>query len=209
MDPSPSLRLRTGALLAGAGIAFAAFPLLRPWGDKAGSLSAMADAFASPWWVIAHALGMLGWILLAAVVTIVGERGPSVLLLVGVASMLPFYGAETFGLHGLARYAAVIDDPSLVRAEALIRGDLLAQGLFALGMVVAAIAVAVLALRLRRRRGVRWAAGAAAVLIALYLPQFFAPDALRIAHGVLLGMALIGWTLAAATPRPQITSSRQ
>lgn len=36
------------------GALLAAFPLIRPWGDKAGGPADMVDAFASPMWVAAH-----------------------------------------------------------------------------------------------------------------------------------------------------------
>ena len=113
----------------GSAAAFAAFPLVRPWGDKSGDVRAMAEAFASPGWVIAHSSGMFAWVLLAAALaTLAGaDRWPrrsAWAAAVGAAAVLPYYGAETFGLHGLAR--AALDEgnlPLVWAAQELVRGD--------------------------------------------------------------------------------------
>jgi hypothetical protein len=47
-----------------AGVAFAGFLLLRPWGDTSGDPSAALAAFASPRWPLAHLLGAAALVLL-------------------------------------------------------------------------------------------------------------------------------------------------
>lgn len=190
-------------LAALGGIAFALFPLLRPWGDKTGSLPAMARAFADPLWVLSHLSGMIGWVLLAAAAATfaVWSRSRSAAAGawttgVGVVLVLPFFGAETFGLHALGRFAAGTGNPALVEAEAVIRGDAIAMAMFGVGLLTAAAGSALLALatwREPRQRGYRWVGVPLAVLIGLYLPQFFAPDVGRIVHGLLLAVACILW----------------
>ena len=57
-------RIRRGALsLALAGILFFLYPVLRPFSDET-SLQG-AEAFASPFWILAHMLAVVGFILLA------------------------------------------------------------------------------------------------------------------------------------------------
>jgi hypothetical protein len=62
-----SSSVRLGALsLALAGILFFLYPALRPFSDQAGAQTMLgAQAFASPFWVVAHMLGVVGFILLA------------------------------------------------------------------------------------------------------------------------------------------------
>jgi hypothetical protein len=47
-----------------AGVAFAGFLLLRPWGDAAGDPAAALAAFASPRWPLAHLMGAAALVLL-------------------------------------------------------------------------------------------------------------------------------------------------
>lgn len=42
----------------------------------------------------------------------------------------------------------------------------------------------------------RWSGIPLAALVSAYLPQFFAPPAIREAHGVLLGLACRAWALS-------------
>ncbi|HHU44466.1 MAG TPA: hypothetical protein GXZ46_02300, partial [Actinomycetales bacterium] len=71
-NAAPSGTVRTvrrpiaAVLAAAGGLSLAAFPLLRPWGDKTGAAAEMVEAFASPMWVVSHSAGMLGFVLLAA-----------------------------------------------------------------------------------------------------------------------------------------------
>ncbi len=97
-----------------AGACFLAYPAIRPYTDEA-SLQG-AEAFASPSWLIAHTLAMVGFILLTlGLLGLYGclreteAEGPGITALVltwvGVGLTLPYYGAETFALHAVGREA--------------------------------------------------------------------------------------------------------
>src|SRR5699024_8016254 len=83
------------AFAVAGGALLAAFPLSRPWGDKAGGPADMVDAFASPMWVVAHVAGMGGFVFLAAAVVAWRRRhganagGIPWWVASGVALMLP------------------------------------------------------------------------------------------------------------------------
>lgn len=168
-----------------AGIAFAAFPLLRPWGDKTGSKAEMAAAFADDRWVIAHTCGMIGWITLAAAFA-AGSRSRLAAWLLGGGAMvlLPYYGAETFGLHALAT-----TDPSLVVAQESLRNGGIQATMFGCGLLLAAAAGVTVLVTSRRR----WTVVLMALGLVTYLPQFFTPAPARIAHGLILGIGCLIW----------------
>lgn len=199
----PGNRRAMAFALAGAA-AFALFPIVRPWGDKSGSLEEMATAFASPGWVLAHLLGMAGWVLLTAMaiswhpgqvdqVRQGRSRRAAWLLGLGTALVLPYYGAETFALHALGAEAVTTGDTSMVRMEETIRYAPVPVTMFALGLILLGVGVALLARAAASRQ--RPAAVATAALVALYLPQFFLPAPGRVLHGLLLAAALAWWAL--------------
>src|SRR5438034_3412260 len=109
---SPS-RVRLGSLsLALSGILFLLYPALRPFSNEA-SLQG-AEAFASPFWVLAHMLAVVGFILLAlgllglhsALQNTTVERLMFVALVltwIGVGFTLPYYCAEIFACMLSAR----------------------------------------------------------------------------------------------------------
>ncbi|SFO01361.1 hypothetical protein SAMN05216207_102724 [Pseudonocardia ammonioxydans] len=178
------------AALGVAGVAFAAFPVLRPYVDG-------PQVWAHPLWVPAHLLGALGFALLVPGFAAVWARlrgtpgeGPAwaALLLAGAgaALVLPYFGAESYGL------AALSGPGSEAVAEAIRMGPY-AISTFGLGLLaVAAAGVAVLVAARRGGGGVP-VTGAAVVAagLVLYLPQFFGTPPLRIAHGVLLGVGCL------------------
>lgn len=154
--------MRLSALVAG--LAMAAYLVSRPYPDD----------FTSPWWIISHTLGMVAFVALAILGDRVGGRTRPLLAL-GAALVLPFYGAETFGLAAGA-------DP------ALFRGQPVALTMFALGLV----AIAAGGILLARRTAVAVPLG---VLMALVLPQFWLPATGRITFGIafLLAAAWFAW----------------
>ncbi|WP_130865628.1 hypothetical protein [Acidipropionibacterium timonense] len=189
------MTLPTSRILAAlSGTTFALFPVLRPWSDKDPSGPGLVEAFASPLWSISHILGMAGWVGLAGVT--LTSPGPGRrwrwMVPAGVAALLPYYGAEAFGLHGMALSARASGDTSGIDTmAALVRHGAEQSTLFGLGLVLAGAGSIGWAMS-RRDRG-RWTALAASALVALYLPQFFAPPTIRIVHGLCLGLALVTW----------------
>lgn len=213
MTPADSgTRLGVVALVL-AGLSFASFPILRPWHDETTQAGAIA-ACGSGAWVAAHLLGALGFVLvplgLVAVTCLITAAGPrrlartgAVLTSLGAGLLLPYFGAETFGLNAIARdaIARAAADGALLDVVALAEGVRLgaaAVTTFGLGLLAVAVGGVMAAVAITRSGDLPRHAGTLfAVGIALYLPQFFTPPWVRIAHGLLLGLGLL--VLAAAT----------
>jgi len=192
------------AALAVAGILFALYPALRPYTDET-TLDG-ARAFASTAWIVSHALGMLGFIGLA--VGLLGlhvaragagdsKRSFLALLMtwIGAGLVLSYYGAEAYGLRVVGRLAVRTGDAGLLDLAHQIR---FGPGvvLFGAGLVLLAAAGIMTALTAARdRRLVRWGGVLTGICLALYLPQFFGPPPVRIAHGVLLAVGCL-WLAA-------------
>ena len=198
-----------GAVAMGvAGVAFAAYPALRPYVD--GPL-----VWAHPLWVPAHLLGVLGFALLvpglAALRTRLdgtpGEGAAGVALVLagtGAALVLPYYGAEAFGL-------AQLSGPGADAVAEAIRMGLYAVTTFGLGLLALAAAGVAVVVAARWSGGIPMAAaGVFAAGLVLYLPQFFATPAVRVAHGVLLavGCLLLASALRRRRPAPVDRPSR-
>jgi len=206
-----------------AGIGFATYPALRPYADE--TTSAGLAAMASDAWLLAHLLGVLAFAALPIGLSRLGRRlapegsraadslGP--LSYLALVLLLPFYGAETFGLHAIGQYASPGDTALLTLVES-VRYQPVAVTLFGLGLLALAVVGVLLAIA-------TWTHGAAAlraaglvtgVGLALYLPQFYGTPAMRIAHGVVLGLGCLAMAYAArslataaALPGPQLADS--
>lgn len=206
----------------GSAVVFVAYPALRPYADETG-LPGLA-AMASDRWLAAHVLGMVGFVLLASALrtTLDGSRltGGSARLVGplawwGAILVLPYYGAEAFGLHAIGRYATTRQDPGLVEAVNGFRYQPLAITAFGVGLALLAAAGVLLIIGTRTAdRLTRAAALLTGVGLALYLPQFFAGPAFRIGHGAVLGLGCLLFAVAvlrdrrgpgrAADPGPQL-----
>lgn len=197
------------AAFAAAGVAFALFPVLRPWHDEA-TVAGATLAFGSTAWVLSHYAGVVAFILvpfglLALRKRLKGGPGESSALLallgtwLGVGLILPYFGAETFGLHAVARSAADGLTGDLLGIAEAVRLGPLAVGTFAAGLLLVAVGGVLTAVAVWRSRALPQASGVLfAAGLLLYLPQFFGSPALRIAHGVLLALgclwlALVLW----------------
>lgn len=188
--------------LAAAGVLFLLYPAVRPWTDET-TVDGAREAMASGAWVAAHAFAMIGFILVPLALLALRESiglAPVVVMSAGAGLVLPYYGAEDFGLHAAATHGGDL----LAIAEAT-RFDPVAMTMFGAGLLLlaaGAIMVAVAIWRtgaLPRTSGILFAAG-----FALFLPQFFAPAPVRIAHGVLMlaGLLWLAVALWRADPRP-------
>lgn len=197
---------RTGAVaLALAGVLFLAYPAVRPWHDES-TVDGATAALASAAWVASHLFAMLGFILLplglfalfgVVAGTPVGRLAlwATIVTWIGAGLTLPYYGAEDFGLHAIAGPAG--SDSDLLELVDDVRYQPVAATMFGAGLVLLAIG-SVLAAVAVWRSGVlpQWSGIPFAAGLVLFLPQFFTPAAVRIAHGVLMAVGLI--VLAAA-----------
>jgi hypothetical protein len=215
---SAPVRTRLGAAaLAAAGMLFFLYPAVRPWEDES-TLDGATKAMSSGAWVASHLFAMIGFILiplgLLAVHGAVSRTGAErvgftalVTTWIGVGLTLPYYGAEDFGLNAIARKAKEGQVRDLLDLVDTVRFGPAQATLFAVGLLllgVGAVLVAITVWRsgvLPRSSGILFGVG-----FALFLPQFFTPPAVRIAHGVLVAagsiwLALALWrTTTAATP---------
>jgi hypothetical protein len=200
-------RVRLGAFsLALAGILFFLYPAFRPYSDEA-SLQG-AEAFASPFWILAHMLAVGGFILLVlgllglhnALKKTTMERLTAVALVltwVGVGFTLPYYGAEVFALHAIGQEAVQQHSIALLTLVNAIRyGPAIFA--FATGLLLIAIGSILVAIAVWRS-GVlsRWSGLVFALGFALYIPQFWGTPPIRVAHGVLvaLGCIWLAWSM--------------
>ncbi len=194
-----SWRVRLG--FAVAGVAFIAYPVLRPAVPEEGLTG--AAGFASNAWVIAHTLGMLGFIALAFTARAAVHTGAlrwtgrplreleSRTWLAAVL-LLPYYGAEAFGLHTAGRYALNAGLPDASMAVAAFRFDAIPVTMFGAGLLLLMLVGARLIVGLWRNGTVMRVGGLLAGLgLVAYLPQFFLPMPLRIVHGIILGAGLL------------------
>lgn len=189
------------AVFAGVALMFALYPAVRPYADE--TTLAGAEAMASSAWVAAHSFAMVGFVLLVAASGALRRvlRGtPGARLAwqalattgLGVAFTMPYYGMETFGLHAVGTRAVQAQDASLLELADAMRFGSVQLTTFAVGLVLLAVGTGLLAAAVRRSRMLpRWSGMTMAVAFALFVPQFYAPPGIRIAHGMLLAVGAL------------------
>jgi hypothetical protein len=194
-------RLTVTLGLTVSGLALAAYPALRPYGPETGAAGA-AD-FASTAWLAAHALGMLGFVALAFALRAAADDTPwrwsgqpvrraETRMWLAVALLLPYYGAEAYGLNELGRYAVDRGDTGVLEVADAFRYAPFEVGTFSLGLLLLVLVGGRLAHGLWWSGRVARTGGLLAGLgLATYLPQFFGTPGLRVAHGVVLGAGLL------------------
>lgn len=195
---------------ATSGILMAVYLLLRPYGDSLSSTSTeAAAAFASRWWVVAHLAGALALVQLGRV----GLRVDDLLAtsttriarwagLAGAVLVLPYYGAEAFGLHVIGR--AGMSDPSVMALVDEVRGHPAALTTFGLGLLLLAVSgIATAGGWQQAARAQGWAVPALApwplaVATILLLPQYSLPPTGRMIYGIAYAAAAMVLALTAA-----------
>ena len=169
--------MKKGAVaMAFAGVMFVLYPAVRPWNED----------YASTAWVAAHLFAMLGFIAVALSVLTMRNTAAVVTTWVGAGLTLPYYGAETYGLHGAARAGAA----DLATIADQVRYSPVAATTFALGMLLLGAGAILTAVAVGR------SAWLFAIGFALFIPQFWLPAGARIAHGVLLGAGCVWLALS-------------
>ncbi len=206
--PGPSRRGAVAALVT-LGALVLLFPALRPWPSEAVATPVLARAMASDRWIVAHLCGAAAvalWPWAAALVARLLPAGRTARAAVltggtGAALVLPYFGAEIFAIHELAGRATTTWDTTFLDAIEDVRLQPVAATMFASGLVLLAASGVLLAVAWWKAQdgAARWAAVPLAAALVLFLPQFFAGEPVRVAHGVLAGLA--AWLLAAAVVR--------
>ena len=171
--------------LSAAGLLFLLYPALRPWHDET-TASGAAASMGSTAWVLSHLFAMIGFILVPIALLEV-HRTAAITFWVGAGLTLPYYGAEDFGLHAIAQ------QPNVLELAEAVRYNPFAVTTFGIGLVTMGVAAVLVAVKVRTPAAVVFAAG-----FVLFLPQFFTPPAVRIAHGVLMvvGCVWLAWDSA-------------
>jgi hypothetical protein len=193
----------TGLLISGT--AFASYPLLRPWSPEVGIEGALA--FASPLWTLSHALGMVGFAALAFALRTaaaasaaeptrqpVGRRlrAAETWAWIAVSLLLPYYGAEAFGLNAIGGFVTTSGETAALGIADAFRYAPLPLATFTLGLAALAVLGGKLAHALWQAGPLARTGGIlSAAALATYLPQFFGTPGLRIAHGLTLGAGLL------------------
>lgn len=192
---------RSSLFLVLSGLFFVLYPAIRPFSDEV-SLAG-AEAFASTSWVVAHLLAIVAFTLLpiglmglyASMPVRSNKAAISlavVVSVIGVGLTLPFYGGETYGLQAIGRAVVAQQEVSMMSQATEVRSG---PGLilFLIGMLLLAVAAVIVAITIWRSGKVhRWSGIPYALGMALFIPQFFVDQPLRVAHGVLLAVGCIG-----------------
>lgn len=207
-QPTPGPRPSPAVLVVASGVLMAVYLVLRPYGDAdGGETLGAAEAFASNLWVLSHVAGAAALVALAAFWALqttgpLRWTGP-----VGVALVLPYYGAETFALHEIGA-RALTGDPEVLDLVPAVRDNPVAMTLFGVGLLALAVAGIVAALSRRRAHRPGRTAGALlplAVIAALFLPQFFLPPVGRMAYGLAFAAAAVYAAVTAASTSRETT----
>jgi hypothetical protein len=186
---------------------FVLYPAIRPFSDES-SLQGAA-AFASSSWVLAHSLAIVAFILLALGLLGLYFRLKAtrvephamvalVLIWIGAGLTLPYYGAETFGLHAIGQEALRQNSPELISLVNSVRWQ---EGIVFIGsgLLFLAAGTILFAVAIWKSSSLpRWSGIPLAIGFALYLPQFGKPQEIRVTHGLLIMIAyiLIAWSIS-------------
>lgn len=196
---SPRTRLSAAALVV-AGLLFILYPTLRPFSDEV-SLEGAA-AFAANNWLLAHMLAMVAFTLLPfgllGLYQSLQESNVEgtgywalVLNLIGIGLTLPFYGGEAYGLHAIGQAALGQQNADLLGMAGVVRSG---PGLymFLVGLLLLAVSSILVAIALWRSDSYsRWSGILFAIGFSLYIPQFFATQPLRVAHGIVVALGCL------------------
>jgi hypothetical protein len=188
--------------LAISGLLFLGFPVVRPFFETSPDPFVVAQGFASTNWVVAHMLGMGGFILLPLGFfglyeylrpAPIWKTALSALVItwIGAGLVLPYFGAEAFGLQVIGQQALVLRRTDVAAVANTLRfGPAIFP--FGLGLILVAIGAILAAIAVWRSRDLpKWSAVLLAIGFALYIPQFLTTQPVRVAHGLLIAAGAI------------------
>ncbi|MET4164848.1 MULTISPECIES: hypothetical protein [Gordonia] len=202
MYPASRLALPpSSALLGLAALSFLLYPLLRGFGPEVGV--AGARHLGSPSWVAAHVAAMIGFVALAIALRRGADdprrRSTELLAWLATSLLLPYYGAETFALNDVGQWVTSGGDPAAMAVADDFRMSPVPLVTFVAGWVLLGwVAVRIVRDDGRAASPQRWGVRMTAIGLLLFLPQFFAPGPVRIAHGIILGLGLAIWAITEA-----------
>ncbi|GIH11050.1 hypothetical protein Rhe02_91170 [Rhizocola hellebori] len=174
------------AALALAGLLFLLYPAVRPWHDETTAAGAAASMGSSAW-VAAHFFAIIGFILVPIGLLCLRTITPAIVFWIGSGLVLPYYGAEDFGLHAIATGKG-----DLLATVDAVRYQPVAITIFGVGLLLIAAGAILTAVAWWNEGGLaRWGSLIFAIAFATYLPQFFTPAPVRIAHGVLAAVGCL------------------
>ena len=199
---SPVL-VRLGAIaLAFSGVSFFLYPVVRPWHDES-TISGAVTSMSSDAWVAAHLFAIFALILmpvgLLGLCRLVARShgfgltlAATVIIWFGAGLSLPYYGAEDFALHAIARQVRLGSPLDLLSLVTAIRFGAVAATTFAAGLVLLGVGGVLIAISIWRAAILPRLSGLPlASALALLLPQLYLPAWARIAHGMQVALALI------------------
>jgi len=199
---SPVL-VRLGAVaLAVSGWLFFLYPVVRPWRNES-TIGGAVASMSSDAWVAAHLFAVFALILmplglLGLCRQLAGSRGYGLMLTgtvavwLGAGLALPYYGAEDFALHALARQVRSGTSLDLVRLVDAVRFGAAATGTFAAGLLLLGVGGVLIAISIWRTAVLpRFSGVPLAFGLVLFIPQFYLPAWARIAHGIEVAVALV------------------
>jgi hypothetical protein len=195
--------VRLGAIaLASSGLLFFLYPVVRPWHDES-TIGGAVMSMSSDTWVVAHLFAVFALILmplglLGLCRLVVGSRGfgltvaATVIIWFGAGLSLPYYGAEDFALHAIARQVRFGSSLDLLGLVEVIRFGAAAATTFAAGLVLLGVGGVLIAILIWRTAILPRLSGVPlAIALVLLIPQFYLPAWARIAHGTQVALALI------------------
>lgn len=119
--------------------------------------------------------------------------------MLGVGLTLPFYGGEAFGLNAIGREALWRHDLMVKVVEVVRTGPQLLM--FLVGLLLIGVSAVIVATAAWKSRVLpKWSGVPFAVGFALYIPQFFGTQPIRVAHGLLVMVGCL-WLAASVWQR--------
>ncbi|GAA2128950.1 hypothetical protein [Glycomyces algeriensis] len=217
--PPTDPRARMGALaFALAGVLFLIYEAAAPRADQ--TTLEGAESWTSAGWSIAHIAAIVGLILFplgygALRAHLGGTRNEQTAMkaatigYIGSALTISYYGAEVYGLKAIGQRAVEDGDASMTEVGDAFRYDPTAMSVFAIGLVLIAVAAVLAAVAVWRSGTLnKWSAVPLAALLVTMLPQYFLPHAGRIAWGALVLVAAL-WLAAEMWRAPAKAPERE